>query len=301
VTSLPIAPTRTAFCSAIVDLDHILPGAALYLDGNSKVTAGNGSYEAPAPNAFSLPAASVERERDWPGVTPPPDCPGSTAVCRSSCYVRGLAKHAPDLYDHYRANAEHLEALLEAPLLGFRAAMALAVWIREHASAGFRWHVSGDVWHVQHAEWIRDVCMLAPDVPMWIYTRTLGTVATLRTAHNLAVNVSADRENYAEARRVALEHGARVTYLVHGDDARPDPGHVRFMGACGGCTGVPDDLPPGSVIFPDYALRGRDLADPTSAPWWQALTHEQRKMVCSVDYFGQSEANRCGPCSKCLT
>ncbi len=273
--SLLIAPTRTAFCSAIVDLDHILPGARFYLDGNSKITVGNGTYAEPAPNAFSLPAASVDGE----------SCPGSTAVCRSSCYVKGLAKHAPDLYAHYVENAAVLATLLAAPwddAAAFYAASALAVWIREHASEGFRWHVSGDVWHQKHAEWIVTVCMLAADVPMWIYTRTLDVVGTLRSARNLAVNVSADRDNYPAAEATARLHGARLTYLC-------DDGHV------------PVDLPPGSVIFPDYALRGRDLADPTSAPWWQSLTHEQRKMVCPTDFLGQSESARCGPCAKCLT
>jgi hypothetical protein len=282
----PVVPTRTTFCEATIDLDHILPGARFYLDGNSKITVGNGTYAEPAPNAFSLPAASVDANA----------CPGSTEVCRSSCYVRGLAKGNPALYARYDANASALAACLASPLVGFRAALALATWIREHAPAGFRWHVSGDVWDREHATWIVNVCMLAPDVPFWIYTRTLDAVATLRNARNLAVNVSADRENYAEARRVALETGARLTYLVHGDDAEPNEPHAWDEKR----TGLPEDLPPGSVIFPDYALRGRDLKEPTSAPWWQALTHEQRRMTCAVDFFGQSEATRCGPCRKCL-
>lgn len=282
MTSLPLAPapTRTAFISATIDLDHIIPGARFWLDGNSKITAGNGTFAEPAPNAFSLPAASVSGSMN---------CPGSTDVCRSSCYVKGLAKHAPELYARYVDNERAVGACLESPLSSFRAALALATWIREHASGGFRWHVSGDVWDQDHATWIVNVCMLAPDVDFWIYTRTLGVVRTLTAARNLAVNVSADRENYADARAVALETGARLTTLITADDIPPYGG-----------TGVPWDLPAGSVIFPDYALRGRDLADPTSAPWWQALTHEQRAMVCPADFFGQSESARCGVCVKCL-
>lgn len=303
MTSLPIAPTRTTFVSAVVSLDHILPGLAFYLDGNSKITVGNGTYAEPAPNAFSLPAASVENALPLDRVAMGHGCPGSTEVCRESCYVRGLAKHSPELYARYQRNASTLASLLRMPAMAFRAALALATWIRAHAPEGFRWHVSGDVWNREHAVWIVNVCMLAPAVRFWIYTRTLDVVGTLRSANNLAVNVSADRDNYAEARRVALETGARLTYLVHADDANPrDPCAVnteKYKG-CQGCTGVPRDLPLHSVIFPDYALRGRDLADPTTSPWWQSLTHEQRAMVCGTDFFGQSDHHRCGPCRKCL-
>jgi hypothetical protein len=338
----PPAPTRTAFCSAVVDLGNIAHGAAFYLDGNSKITAGNGTYADPAPNAFSLPAASVEGVAQILGIDGPRGrvrsraCPGSTEVCRESCYVRGLAKHAPEIYDRYRTNAHWLGRFLQSDRDAFRAALALATWIRGHAAAGFRWHVSGDVWNEAHAEWIVNVAMLAPDVPMWIYTRTLAVVSTLRAARNLAVNVSADRENYAEARRCAQATGARLTYLV-GDATRPhcetcgtlsrNAANSAWVCECGALwshdreycvneyadtlrhggpfpiapgAGVPADLPPGSVVFPDYALRGRDLDEPTTAPWWQALSHEQRAMVCPTDFFGQSEAHRCGPCGKCL-
>lgn len=289
-THLPIA---TKFIGAVLDIGHIIPGARFTIDGNSKITVGNGTYAEPAPNAFSLPAASVEA----PGAGA---CPGSTEVCRSSCYVKGLAKHAPDLYGAYAENAVWLRAMLADPRTHFRSALALATWIRDHASAGFRWHVSGDVWNKDHATWIVNVAMLAPDVPFWIYTRTLDVVRTLRVANNLAVNVSADRENFERAYDCAQETGARLTYLVHGDDVRPLPDCKPGVCPCPRCTGVPHDLPAGSVIFPDYALRGRDLDTPTSAPWWQALDHEQRAMVCPTDFFGQSESARCGPCSKCL-
>src|SRR5688572_1017135 len=168
-TKLPILPTATAFCGAYIPLDLFDADGelAFFVDGNSKITAGNGSYEAPAPNAFSLPAASVDG-----GAA----CPGSTEVCRASCYVKGLAKHAPDIYAAYTANARVLDHVLRDGLncLGEYAADALATWITEHAPHGFRWHVSGDVQSVDHANWIVEVCERAPDVRFWIYTRTMG-------------------------------------------------------------------------------------------------------------------------------
>jgi len=250
------------------------PGGSFVVDGNSKITRSNGTYAAPSPNAFSLPAASVDNRVHGSY------CPGSTPVCRGSCYVRGLAQHAPDVYAAYSRNALALRVALLDTAHG-RAAHALAEWIATHARGGFRWHVSGDVWHAGHAAWIVQVCRLAPAVPFWVYTRTMHVVEVLVRAENLAVNVSADRDNWLVASAVARAHGARITYLC--DDGTLPP------------------LPPGAVIFPDYNLRGRDLAEPTRALWWLGLTHEQRAQVCGADFFGQSESQRCGPCNKCLT
>jgi hypothetical protein len=253
----------TAFCHAEVPLwDDI----SFHIDGNSKITCGNGSYEHPAPNAFSLPHVS--------------SCPGSTPECRASCYVHGLAKNAPDTYQLYALNAVALHRALLMPSTAARSAEILGRWIRENASAGFRWHVSGDVMHERHADWIYQVCRNSPGVMHWIYTRTFAAVPILSCAENLTVNVSADAYNVKEARRVAALYRARVCYLTR-DGSFPL-------------------LPEGSVIFPDYGLRGRALDEPTDAPWWQSLTTEERRMVCPADFFGQSQAHRCGPCNKCL-
>jgi hypothetical protein len=241
---------------------------AFYIDGNSKITWDNGTYLNPRPNAFSLPHIAT--------------CPGSTERCRTSCYVHGLKKAAPEVYRHYELNNMALHAALMTRERADMAAALLAIWIRENAPGGFRWHVSGDVTSFRHAAWIADVCRLAPKVQFWIYTRTLDAVPAL-LAPNLTLNVSADRDNYARAYTAATQwSGVRLCYLVSAPDE------------------VIPALPPGSVIFPDYPLRGRTLETPTEAPWWVALTNEQRRQVCPADFFGQSEEHRCGPCKKCL-
>lgn len=254
---------------------EIAPGLSFVIDGNSKITAGNGTYADPKPNAFSLPAASVD------GVS---NCPGSTPTCRKSCYVRGLAKHAPDVYAAYAENKRALQAVL-ASGGGYwiESACALGRWITEHASGGFRWHVSGDVWDTEHARWIAQVCYASPTVAHWIYTRTLEAVPELVRAPNLAVNVSADLDNYDVAVAVARKNGTRVAYMM---------------------TDLSDSadslLREGDVVFPNYPLRGRELADPTSRPYWQNAPLRLKIMTCPADYFGQSENVRCGPCDKCL-
>lgn len=273
--ALPIAPTRTAFCHAEVPLDLWREDGtqlAFFIDGNSKITAGNGLYEVPRPNALSLPAASVD-----PGTA----CPGSTSICRSSCYVRGLAKHAPDLYARYAENLRVFEELTDlGPRYLTHAANVLAVWIATECQGGFRWHVSGDVVSPDHAQWITEVAYASPGVQHWIYTRTLDAVGYLVGEPNLAVNISADAENLEKARAVADLYNVRLCYLSH--------------------DGQVPELPDGSVIFPDYPLRGREMPSPTDHVWWQSLTQRERAMVCPTDFFGQSEAHRCGPCRKCM-
>lgn len=267
-------PIATTFCGAEIPL---FDGLSFFIEGNSKITRENGTYNNPKPNALSLPAASVVDPYPHTG---PRACPGSTPTCRASCYVKGLAQHAPEIYSRYQANADALAVILTPgnDRQFFHSALKLAQWIEENAAGGFRWHVSGDVLHAHHALWITEVCSLAPDVDFWIYTRTLDAVPTLIRAFNLAVNVSADSDNYADALAVARANGARVCYLT--------------------MNGELPDLPDGSVIFPDYALRTRKPGD--DATRWQSLTPEQRRGVCPTDQFGQSEAHRCGPYRKCF-
>lgn len=273
---------------------ELAPGLSVVIDGNSKITAGNGTYANPTPNAFSLPAASVHTA---------PWCPGSTPTCRASCYVKGLAKHAPDVYEAYTDNARTLRWILgnTDDSQWLTSAQALGRWIAEHCAGGFRWHVSGDVWDGDHAAWIVRVCLESRNVRHWIYTRTLSAVPALMLAPNLTVNVSADRDNYADARDCAAQNGARLAYMATPHDFDPH-GWCRACGA-GDITDtpcIPRDLPDGSVIFPDYPLRGRELAEPTSHPFWQGASHRVHLMTCPADFFGQSEQHRCGPCMKCI-
>lgn len=258
--------------TSYIAVDILAGDCVLHIDGNSKVTVGNGSYAEPAPNAFSIVNGA--------------DCPFRTPTCEASCYVQGIEEHAGALYQLYKRNSETIRAILPDARRSSAAAAYLGRWISEHAAGGFRWHVSGDIFSISYAHWISMVVRLSPDVPHWIYTRSfphLTPLLPLSTTRggNLAINLSCDRDNMWLARRYAEEHGLRLCYLV--DD-----------------SGVVPDLPAGSVLFPDYSLRARGLADAQDSPWWQGLTVAQRQMVCPVDFFGKSESMRCGPCKKCL-
>lgn len=250
----------TAFCAAKIELGDDF----LWIDGNGKITAGNGTLDSPKPNAFSL----VQIE----------DCPGSTETCRASCYVHGLEKHAPETHALYRHNSQMIRKIV-ASINGsaFYWAVHMAEWIAANCAGGFRWHVSGDVFSDRYAQWISLVCSRSPLVNHWIYTRSLGSVKFLR-APNLVVNISCDADNYADAKEASWRDRLRLCYLTQDGT-------------------VPDDLPDGSVIFPDYALRG---GNPTGAEWFAGLSPQYKSFVCPVDYHGKSEQRRCGPCDRCL-
>lgn len=256
----------TLFCYKEIEVDD---NVKLFVDGNSKITAEDGTYDEPVPNAFSLPHVST--------------CPGSTEDCRDGCYVHGLQEHAGETYAKYVQNERCIHMALMSHPTAHRAARALGKYISENCSR-FRWHVSGDVFSLRYALWITEVCSLSPDTKHWIYTRSLPLVRDLITAQNLEVNVSADSKNWVDAKAHADAYDLRLCYFSR-DGSFPE--ELR-------------DREKSSVIFPDYNLRGRKLDDPTSAPWWQGIDQGARKMVCPADFFGQSQNMRCGPCKKCF-
>jgi hypothetical protein len=286
--------SSTAFCSA----ELVGPrGYSLHFDGNGKITAANGSLAEPRPNAFSL--RNVE------------DCPQSTETCRRVCYVENLKGAQPDLYALYEHNARTIRQILAEPRIRFDWAIAVARWIEKNAAGGFRWHVSGDVFSYEYAEWIATVCRWSPSVRYWIYTRSfqfLGPLWYVATSGpnkgNLALNLSCDRDNWPDAVRAA-------TYFAAGRDGDPDGPYVARLcylttdGTLPPHAGDPDiedcELGGEDVIFPDYNLRPRQFATLAESPWWASLTPAQRGLVCPVDAMGKAENRRCGPCSRCLT
>ena len=278
---LPIAGTSaasTAFCAAEVDVGR---GRTLWVDGNGKITRSQGDLDHPVPNAFSL------RNRD--------DCPGATPTCSASCYVDNLRQHAGDTYTLYERNSTAIREILSDPDASDEAAMRLAHWIRDNCET-FRWHVSGDVFSVDYARWIADVCREAPATEFWIYTRSLDydilseltQVSTVRGG-NLAINISCDQDNIHRAVRASLDHGIqgrplRLCYLTV-DGLIP-------VSMAGPSSNLDD------VIFPDYRLRG---GTEEGRAWFAGLEPSVKAMVCPVDYHGKAENRRCGKCTRCLT
>lgn len=238
-----------------------------WFDGNGKITAGNGTFDSPVPNAFSLVQVK--------------DCPSATPTCTSVCYVHNLEKAEAEVHGKYAHNSVTIRKILQNAIYRQATEFEFVHWIKKNNIREFRWHVSGDVFSKEYAKFVVSVCNLAPDVLFWIYTRSFNFVETLQEAPNLVVNLSADRDNYKKALEINRKYGVRICYLsLEGE--------------------IPKDLPKGSVIFPNYTLRGRDLPVPTEAPFWKQLTLKQKKMVCPPDFFGQSEKLRCGPCRKCM-
>lgn len=266
----------TTFCATRIDGPQ---DTHLFIDGNGKITRDMGDLEHPVPNAFSLLSQGVEDKAGRGGV----HCPGATPTCKASCYVDGLAKHASDTYALYEHNSAEIRKILANDQLACDWVMLLAKWLTDNVTS-FRWHVSGDVFSLEYAQWIADVCAESPTVKHWIYTRSFEFLRPLAAVSkerggNLALNLSADKDNADAAYTASTAHGGRVCYLTS-DGV------------------VPIWLLPGEVIFPDYALRG---GTERGREWFEALPAHQKKMVCPVDFHGKSEQRRCGPCDRCLT
>lgn len=258
----------TAFCATKVEGPG---GMHLWLDGNGKITAGNGTLDNPKPNAFSLVQIK--------------DCPQATASCKLACYVHNLEKFAPDTHRLYSHNSASIREILSDPgsTLGGEWGTQMAHVIAAHCAGGFRWHVSGDIWSYRYAEWIAYVASRSQDVRHWIYTRSFDYIEPLldvATIHggNLSVNLSCDKDNIESAKATAAETGFRLCYMcIDGS--------------------VPEGLPEGSVIFPDYPLRG---GTERGAAWFGRLSRDYKSFVCPVDYHGKSEERRCGRCDRCM-
>lgn len=283
---LPVVTTSAAATAFCVEKLEGPDGVVLWLDGNDKITAGNGAYGAPKPNAFSLEAQAVSDREGVQAI----NCPGSTPTCRASCYVHGLEKRAGDTYAMYRQNSAAIREILGSPHEGYWA-LLLAEWIKEHAAGGFRWHVSGDLFSPEYARFVATVAHWSSPVRHWIYTRSFWLSAVFVGVPNLTVNYSVDKDNYREALAYVEAHAGcgapvRLCYLVTEDGE------------------YPSDLPDGSVLFPDYALRGKRGATPAeqraSSEWYQSLPSRFRTMVCPTDFYGKSDEMRCGPCTKCI-
>lgn len=284
-TKLPVVgstTSSTSFCLAELEGPN---NTTLFIDGNGKITRENGTLLAPKPNAFSLEASAVSGD--------PSHCPSSTPTCRSACYVGPLEKAQAGVYEKYRHNTDQMKIILADPALASWWVMKMAKWIGENAPGGFRWHVSGDVFSFEYACWIADVCREAAQVPFWIYTRSfnylspLAEVSTLRGG-NLAINLSADVDNYSAAYAAAEQHGS---------EDGPERLRICYLTVDGEVPGLDKD----DVVFCDYALRPRAVVTLSESEWWQSLTQFQRGLVCPVDAFGKAENRRCGPCTRCLT
>ncbi len=118
---------------------------------------------------------------------------------------------------------------------------------------------------------------------------------------NLSLNLSCDRDNFGAALAFRRLWGVgRLCYLAVAEDVTAHA-EVGEDGLTREWLEV--DLPAlgnDDVIFPDYALRPRQFATLADAPFWQALTQQQRGLVCPVDAHGKAENRRCGPCNRCL-
>ena len=129
-----------------------------WFDGNSKVTVGNGSFDEPVANSFSL--VQVQ------------DCPFATPICASICYVHKLEEAEAAVHQKYHQNSANIREVLKNPGYTIETENVFAEIIKHNCRQGFRWHVSGDVFSQEYAYFIRNVCLKFQPIFSWIYTRS---------------------------------------------------------------------------------------------------------------------------------
>ena len=88
---------KTGFAFREIEIE----GYKFWIDGNSKVTANNGTFENPAANAFSLPHLIT--------------CPDKTRRCAKACYVNELKEYSPATYSKFQINHQTIQAVLALP------------------------------------------------------------------------------------------------------------------------------------------------------------------------------------------
>lgn len=195
---------------------------ALTFDAKTAPTVGwskSGGWKALVPNTFPLPSGPIEL-----GGT----CPGATPSCVSCYALRGLEIRT----QYAQLTLDNFETLMRAEKSGGQTALTLALGavidlaVRLQTSRGvqlptFRFHSSGDVFSIAHAQAIRNASASRPDVPSWIYTRSLWAVEHLCGVPSLRVFVSVDRHNAQEAKVVVDRFDdVQPAFLVESDEEK---------------------------------------------------------------------------------
>lgn len=157
-------------------------------------------------NTFGLMHGRPENGGTCPGSTTGPG--GCLSLKReggvnATCYVDKLVKAYPSFGKVLARNTallkgksvEEMEAILTASVAAF-------VKHNNGKLLHFRLHTSGDFFSEDYARAWAATIRKFPQVQFWTYTRSLWAVPLLMDCQNLALYISSDNANYAEARLV---------------------------------------------------------------------------------------------------
>lgn len=157
-------------------------------------------------NTFGLMHGRPENGGTCPGSTTGPG--GCLSLKReggvnATCYVDKLVKAYPSFGKVLTRNTDLLKDKTTAEMEEVLTATVEAfIKHNKQQNLFFRLHTSGDFFSEDYARaWAATIAKF-PQVQFWTYTRSLWAVPLLMDCRNLAIYISSDNVNYAEAKLV---------------------------------------------------------------------------------------------------
>lgn len=167
------------------------------------------------PNAFGLPAHE--------------SCPGKTETCENICYAFRLERAYTSTANLLKHNLENLQATGDSVV---KMEVLLTELVQEYLDShnrieklrgetykkAFRIHWDGDFYSINYAKAWAKVIKEFPEVSFWAYTRSfrspVNVVPHLYNIDNLALYLSVDKDNLAEAKKITKKYpNVRVAAL----------------------------------------------------------------------------------------
>ena len=163
--------------------------------------------------------AQFKGHKNSTGHTHGEGCVGKTKSCMAACYVERPVKQYPATGVALQRNLQSLKdcqtasefyCLLkplvvasESQYTNYLAKLRKAadtpskkeIKILEKRGHIFRWHWSGDILTMAHAEAINRIAEEMPSTVFWLYTRTWWIVGAFKQNENIAVYLSVDKDN----------------------------------------------------------------------------------------------------------
>ncbi len=128
-------------------------------------------------------------------------CPGATSACKDPCYPKHGRMNTKHPIARRDKNKDSVMSLMVQGV-GALVEQLIAMW---HQLKTVRLHDAGDFFNPAYTTAVKLACAACPGTKFWAYTRsftlplTLKALVELAALRNVAIWLSADRDNYKKA------------------------------------------------------------------------------------------------------